>query len=106
MELEISSLSLQYVKVPVTATLAGVAVNPTADVVQMAFPTPGTPPVTWYTAAWETDSTASVPVYLARTTIGPGGTAALAPGTYEIWVKVTDNPEIPVLRSLARLEVF
>lgn len=106
MEIEISSLSLQYVKVPVAATLAGVAVNPTGDTVQMAFPTPAVPPSNWYAATWETDATASVPVYLARTTVGPGGTAVLAPGMYEIWVKVTDNPEIPVLRSVVRLEVF
>jgi hypothetical protein len=72
----------------------------------MAFPIPGVPPTTWYNAAWETDSSASVPTYLARTTVGPGGTAVLAVGTYEMWVKVTDNPEIPVLRSPVGLKVF
>jgi hypothetical protein len=106
MDLEISASSLQYVKVPVAAKLAGAVVNPTGDVVALAFPTPGAPPITWYTGAWETDSSASTPVYLARTTVGPGGTAVLAVGSYEIWVKVTDNPEIPVLRSAVRLKIF
>ena len=106
MHLSISAQSLQYVKVPVAAKLAGVVVNPTGDVVQLAFPSAGAPPATWFSGAWETDSSSSSPVYLARTTVGPGGPAVLALGTYDIWVKVTDNPEIPALRSVVRLKIF
>lgn len=106
MNLEISSQSRQYVKVPVAAKLAGAAVNPTGDTVQMAFPFTGADPATWYAAAWETDSTSSPATYLARTTVGPGGTAVLAVGTYDVWVKVTDSPEVPVMRSTVGLKVF
>jgi hypothetical protein len=106
-DLEISTQSRPYIKVPVTAKLAGVVLNPTSDVVQMAFSLVGSDPSTWYAAVWETDSTTTPPTYLARILVGPGGaTGALALGTYNIWVKVTDNPEIPVLRSSRRLKII
>lgn len=106
MPLEISALSRQYVKVPVAVRLAGAAVNPTTDTVQIAFPPVGTAPQTWINAAWEIDSSASSPVYLARCTVGPGGAVTLTPGPYDIYVKVTDSPEIPVVRSPVYLHVF
>lgn len=106
MALEISSLSRQYVKVPVAAKLAGAVVNPTADVVTMAFPVHGSDPATWLAATWETDATSTPATYLARCNVGPGGTVTLAAGTYDVWVKVTDSPEIPALRSPVTLKVF
>lgn len=105
MDIEMSSQSRQYVKVPVTAKLAGVLLNPTTDVVKMAFSPMGSAPSTWTSATWETDSSTTPATYLARMMVGPGGTIQLARGTFDIWVQVTDNPEIPVVRSLSRLKI-
>lgn len=93
--LEVSTQSLQYVKVPVTATKGGVAFDPSGDVVAMTFSTSehlGTSP-TWYTASWED----TVGGHLARCLVGTGGAAVLAAGTYWVFVKVTDSPESPVV---------
>jgi hypothetical protein len=89
-----SVLSLEYVSVQVGAKKLGVAYNPTADVVQMAFVAPGTDPVAddWKAAVWETQPG---PKYVAECLVGPGGTVALPVETYQVWVKVTDAPEIP-----------
>ena len=99
--LVISALSLEYVRVPVAAKQAGAVVNPTADTVTMAFSAAGVDPVAgdYKTASWETDATTTPSTYYARCLVGPAGTVTLAAGTYEVWVKVTDSPEIPVKRS-------
>ena len=102
MSATISALSLIYVRVPVQATKAGVQYNPTADSVVMAFVPVGTVPASgdWKAATWEVENaTAQVPTYNARCLVGPGGTVQLAQGSYVVWVKVTDSPEIPVLQS-------
>jgi hypothetical protein len=100
--LTLPSLSREYVKVPVAATDSGTTVNPTTDVVQMAFPVAGVAPVSadWKTASWETVSG----LYFARCTVGPGGTVVLVVGLYDVWVKITDNPEIPV-RLAGQLQI-
>lgn len=95
---EISAASLEYVRVPVAAQSSGIAVNPTADVVQLAFMSGRTNPATgdWKAASWDTDVTTVPPTYRARCLVGPGGAVTLSPGTYLVWVKVTDSPEMPV----------
>lgn len=87
--------SLQYVPVIVTA----VGANPTTDPVAIAFTTPGTDPQSgdWKTASWNTTVTLGTNQYEAQCLVGPGGTVTLATGSYQIWVKVTDNPEVPQL---------
>ena len=87
--------SLQYIPIIVTC-LGG---NPTTDTVQMAFTATGVDPqpADWQTASWDTSATLGPNQYLAQCLVGPGGTVALTNGTYQIWVKVTDNPEIPQL---------
>ena len=86
--------SLQYVPVIVTA----IGGNPTTDVVAMAFTTGADPqPGDWKTASWDTTTALGSNQYLAQCLVGPGGTVQLAVGQYSIWVKVTDNPEIPIL---------
>lgn len=86
--------SLQYVPVIVTA-MGG---NPTTDVVAMAFTTSGEPqPGDWKSATWDTTTALGANQYLAQCLVGPGGTVQLAAGQYSIWVKVTDNPEVPIL---------
>jgi hypothetical protein len=97
MSLSVQDGSLQYVKAPVSAVVDGAAYDPTSDTVQMAFTAVGVDPVSgdWKTAGWETISGR----YYARCLVGPGGTIDLAVGSYTVWVKVTDSPEIPILRS-------
>jgi hypothetical protein len=93
-----SVLSTQYVQVQVTVR-SPAAYDPTADTVQFAF-TPLTYPVTepsgWATGSW---ATFPGPAYWAQCLVGPGaGGTALSIGTYQGWVKITDNPEVPVMQ--------
>lgn len=94
--LTLSTLTREYVRVSVSATANGSPINPTTDVVAMAFVAPTVNPQSgdWQTASWDTNPTNGV--YTAQCLVGPGGTIALAAGTYTVWVRVTDNPEIPV----------
>jgi len=98
-DLAISSLSKVYVHVPVRDAIDGA--DPTADTVEMAFTASGNPTSgDWKAATWHTDaSDPARPVHYARCLVGPAGTVTLAPGTYRIWVRVTDTPEVPVLES-------
>lgn len=98
MALTISHLSKEYVRVPVRATEAGAPVDPTADTVTMAFAAAGVQPSSWNTASWETDPTATPARYFARCLVGPGA-VVLAAGRYVVWLKITDNPEAPVLAA-------
>lgn len=99
--LSIPALSTEYIRVQVSAVKSGVAADPTADGVQFSFPSEGTDPVTWYVGSWETVTSAlGVSTYYARCLVGPsGGVVNLVTGKYDIWVKVTDSPEIPVLNA-------
>lgn len=98
---EISVKSLEYVKVQITATRNGAAVDPTPDTVKLAFPAVGTDPTTWYTGSWETASG----IYYARCLVGPGGTVTLAEGYYDVYVQVTDSTEVPVKKATDTLQV-
>lgn len=90
--IRLSSTSCEYIRVKVSATESGVVINPTTLAVSFAFPAPGTDPSTWYNGSWETTSTD----YLARCLVGPGGTATLTDGIYDVYVKVASSPETPV----------
>lgn len=102
---QISALSTEYVKVRVRARASGADYNPTGDTVTMSFISKAElRPVTgdWKTASWETANSE----YYARCLVGPtGGTITLTPGVWYVWVKVTDGPEVPVLRA-GTLTVF
>lgn len=91
----LSTASLEYVRVPVAVTKSGAFYDPSVDVVQMAFTLLPTAPVTFYTGAWEVAGTS----FFALCLVGPGGTVTLTPATYYVWVKITDNPEVPVLMA-------
>lgn len=85
--LEIPSISVEYVKVPIVGPpdLASLPVQ-MAIVPQGQDPTSGD----WKTASW-IDSSASV-------LIGPGTTLPLTKGgNYGIWIKITGSIEVPVL---------
>lgn len=90
---EMSTISLEYVKVPVSFTENGAVQDPTGDVVQMAFVASGSTPTgpDWVNASWETVGPRS---FNARTLVGPTAKVLVA-GTYKVWVKITDSPEIP-----------
>lgn len=108
--ISVSHLSLQYVGVPVKAELlTGVPFNPTGDPVYMAFMPQATqvPQNTdWQTAIWATRPGNILEPYAAACLVGPGGTIQLGIGTYVIYVRVQDNPEIPILQASLQLEVF
>lgn len=101
-QFSISHLSTQYVLIPVSATKAGAAYNPTSDTVQFAFmPTQVQQPVNadWQTGSWETVTSNILYPYNARCLVGPTGTINLNVGTYTIYLKIADNPETPVLTA-------
>jgi hypothetical protein len=84
--IRISSLTKEYVRIPVAAREAGAVVNPTGLPVQLAFVGPNTEPVEgdWKTGTWETDG----PNYFARVVVGPGTTLILADGVYAAWIRI------------------
>ena len=101
-----SALSLQFVGAYVTALVNGATYNPTSDAVAFAFTASGVDPQVsdWVAGAWET--VAGPPTqYKAKCRVGPGGTITLGKGLYDVWVKVTDSPEVPVL-SVDTLQIF
>lgn len=91
--LSISSLTKEFLKTQVTHTVNGTTVDPTTKPVEWAFVTSGNPTDTdWVTGDWETTPDG----YYARIIVGPGSTKVLAVGTYTAWIRITDNPEVPV----------
>ncbi len=89
--MRLSSLSREYVRVPVTANA-----DPTASPVELAFVLDGEPgPQDWVVGSWEKVGS----TYFARALVGPGGDKVLADGTYSVWVRVTAPPEVPVFRA-------
>ena len=91
--------STEPVQLQVAATLNGAAYNPTADAVAIAFildgqPEPAPASASWQAATWETDPG---PTFWASILVGPlNGGVNLAVGTYVVYVKVTDNPAVPI----------
>lgn len=96
----VSRLSREYVLVPVSATIEGVTIDPTVYPVEVAV-VAGSPssPGSWHTAEWDTDLAAAPDVHMAKLLVGPGGVVAPGPGTYDVWVRVGANPELPVMHS-------
>lgn len=96
---EISALSKEYVRVRVQLKVNGIDTNPTSDAVSMAFMSGTTAPSTgdFKTGSWETDATTSPATYWARCLVGPGGgVITLTAGLYNVWLQITDSPEVPV----------
>lgn len=106
--MRMSVLAKEYVSAEVTLRDQGAVVNPTADVVEMAFPVSEVSPVggDWKTSTWETDSTSNPPRYLARCLVGPGGTFVPTVGLYDVWVRVTHSPEVPVIQTKEKLVIY
>lgn len=88
-----SQHSLEYIEVPILA-----AADPTASPVQMAFPLRGASPGTFLTGSWRPGGAQPGGAYVSRCLIGPGGgEVTLTPEKYDVYVKITDAPEAPVL---------
>ena len=92
--------STNYVQVLITAlSPSGGLYNPTADTVQFAFPEltyPPTSPSAWYTGSW---ATYPGPAYWAQCLVGPAGSVVtLSIGQYAGWLKITDDPSVPVMQ--------
>jgi hypothetical protein len=97
----LSALSTQYILIPVRATSGGAPYNPTADVVAMAFADGWAEPGSgaWNTGSWASTSTVNG-YYLAQCLVGPqNGGNVLAIGTWNVWLRITDNPEVPVISA-------
>lgn len=68
------------------------AVDPTSLVVEFALPLEGVAPSTWVAGTWEIGG----PPYYAHVIAGVGQTLDPAAGTYDLWLRLTDTPEIPI----------
>ena len=93
-----SHLALKYYIVPVSATKAGAAYDPTGDLVQFAFmPTATQVPQgsDLVTGSWEANPYSILYPYNAKCLVGPGGAITLGIGMYVAYQKTTDDPEIP-----------
>lgn len=99
-----SSLSRAYLRCDVDLDRDGAAVDPTSPAlpVEVALPQAGVAPSAWWAAAWEADGRGG---WRARLLVGPGGTVTLAAGAYDVWVRVTYSPEVPVARAADALRV-
>ncbi len=92
--MKILAISLEYVRVLVSASIDGATVDPTNDAVRFAFKTGGQQPSSGDFLAGSWEVIGGVPY--ARILVGPGGTIQLAAGRYDVYLKITDNPEVPV----------
>lgn len=83
----------EYLRTTVTTSA-----DPTGTPPQFAFLLADTEPVTadWRTGEWVGAWTnGSV---TARILVGPGTSVVFTPGNWRCWLRITDNPEIPVMR--------
>ena len=101
--LVLSSLSIEYVHVSIAATVGGVDLDPTGDIVALAFVTQGATPAPgdFVAGSWIQDPSTVPTTHFARALVGPISPAVvmLAPGLYDVYVKVTDNPEVPCKKA-------
>lgn len=96
----ISHASTEYVRVVVRAKREGSSLDVSVDTVEMAFVLDDGSSIDdadWNVGLWETNALVDPPIYTALCLIGPDA-VELAVGEYIVYVRVTDNPEEPVLR--------
>ena len=93
MSLYIPRETIEKLKTVITSDI-----DPTADVVAFAFTLVDDRPSTWtagtWTSTWSGGRTTAVTPTIGVT--GSDATVELAVGTWHAWVRVTDNPEVPV----------
>lgn len=107
MAISLSSLTKEYLRIAVEAEASGLPVDPTGNAVEFAFmddvvsAEPGGGD--WNVGDWETDAGPPI-IYYARILIGPGGGVVLTDGKFDVWIKITSSPELPV-RHIGRLTI-
>lgn len=98
----VDAASSPYLYADIAAKTAGVPVNPTAFVVTVAVVSSGSTPTAgdFKAAAWVTDNSGAIPVYSARTQIGPAsaGVTLVAGRVYTVHAKIAATPEVIILR--------
>lgn len=90
--LTIAADSVEYLEAVVSTSDN---LDPTSDPVEFAFelPSDGNPEAgDWGAGSWK----AGGPPYVARALVG-AAPFDLADGVYQVWVRITDNPEVPVI---------
>lgn len=102
MSLRISALTREFIRYPVSARRDGVDIDVTVDPVEFALTPHRVAPATsdWNVGAWETDGS----ITLARILVGPSA-VPLTAGRYDVWIRISDNPEVPV-RRIDTIHVF
>lgn len=97
-----SVLDTDYLAFPVAIIgAAGQPLNPTADAVSFAFmpsPANANPGVSdWHTGSWFTTTNGG---YEAQILVGPANGGVVpqpaGPGLWNVWIKVADNPQVPI----------
>lgn len=93
-----SVLDTEWLSYPVKLVVGGVTINPTGDPVAFALmPNPAnTNPGSgdWHTGSWTTTGTGT---YEAQILIGPAnGGIPVTVGLYNVWIRITDSPEVPI----------
>lgn len=101
--------SCEYHRWRVGATVNGQPIDPTADPLAFALSTavdahgePIEPTNGFVNGVWENPAPT---VYLACLLSGPSGAVTPDKGTYYVWMRVTDTPEVP-LRLIDTLKVL
>jgi hypothetical protein len=94
-----SVLSTQYVQTLVQVTSVSGDYDPTSDTVSFAFTNasayPAAMPSEWSPGSWVTFPGDQ---WWAQILVGPANDGVSLPnGTWQAWLKITDNPEVPVL---------
>ncbi|MFE5140320.1 hypothetical protein ACFRDV_22030 [Streptomyces fagopyri] len=91
--------SREFVPAEVTVTVQGEPYNPTHDIVEFAFTAIGARPTVWWPGGW--DGSQPIPgtnAYRAQVLTGPdSGGPAFTKGKYAVFIRITDNPEQPVI---------
>lgn len=87
-------LSTEDIFIPITVTMQGNPYDPTGDEVYFGFVSNLGDTPSWNQGSWTTEDG----VYYATCLVGPDNNGvSLDPGTYYTWVKIVDDPEVPVL---------
>lgn len=97
--------STEYLRVPIASTVDGATVDITSDAVEVAVVASGTAlaEADWADGTWETDTVNSVDTYYARLLITAGD---FTEGWYRVYVRITDDPETPVVEATDMVEVY
>lgn len=96
----ISSQSREYLRYWVKAKVNGLDYDPTADNVEFACPVAGGTPTVWISGIWEEVEGS----FFALGLIGPGTGMTLSAGEYDVYIRITDSPEVPV-KKVDRLKI-